>query len=236
LVLSFNATSKPEIVEISGQFRNDFFPYDIRYANIGMNAGFKGSKEIISSQLSTNKILDIPAGGESEDIIVKISVPPIPSFWDPEVIFSSGYRVNGILNFELSDQKLEISNNFIKSMLDLFPKDPLPDLFIPGESSKNSATVQPLLIQVVYPTWPLIVFGILVLMIAGAVITGIIVLRREKIYRVSIDGMQKTYGLRPFSTVVIKDSQDNRVGVFKRGLVKPVSILDKGKTCNIRVM
>lgn len=236
LVLSFDMANRPEMAEIIGQFRNDFYPYDIRSASAGMSSGFKGGKEGILSQLSVDRINDIPAGGLSSDIIVKISVPPIPSPWNPEVIFGSGYQSIGLIKFELKDQQLEISKNFVKAMSELFPNDPLPDLFIPGDQAKSSVTVQPLLIQVVYPVWPILVIGILMLAVIGAVIAGTIILRREKIYRVSVDGMQKPYALRPFGETVIKNSQGERVGILKRGFGKPIHILDKGKTCNVRVM
>ncbi|MGB5158064.1 MAG: hypothetical protein WBN77_11605 [Desulfobacterales bacterium] len=236
LVLSFNAASKPEVAEISGQFRNDFYPYDIRSAIVCMTSGFRGGKEGITSQLSTDKISNIPAGSLSSDILVRISVPPIPSSWSPEVIFGAGYRANGVIRFELKDQRLEISRDFVKTMSDLFPNDPLPDLFVPGEIANNSVTMQPLLIQGIYPIWPTIVIGVLLLLIIGITITGIVVLRREKIYRVSVDGTQKPYGLRPFGKAVIKNSQGERVGMLKRGLGKPVATTDKGKNCNVRVM
>ncbi len=236
LVLSFDAASKPELAEIAGQFRNDFFPYDIRSASIAMTSGFHGGKEGITSQLSTDKISDIPAGGLSADILVRITVPPIPSMWSPEVIFGAGYRSNGIIRFELNDQHLEISKDFVKEMSDIFPNDPLPELFVPGESAKNSVTMQPLLIQVVYPSWPTIVIGVLLLLLIATAISGIVVLRREKVYRVSVDGIQKPYGLRPFAEVVIKNSQGERVGVLKRGFGKPAATMDKGKNCNVRVM
>jgi len=236
LVLSFDAASKPEVAEITGQFRNDFFPYDIRSASVAMTSGFRGGKEGISSKLSTDKISNIPAGGLSADILVQISIPPIPSPWNPEVIFGKGYQASGIIQFELKDQCLEISKDFVKAMSDIFPNDPLPDLFVPGESAKKSLTVQPLIIQVIYPSWPILVIGLLLLLFIGATISGIVVLRREKIYRVSVNGMQKSYGLRPFAEVVIKNSQGERVGVLRRGFGKPAATVDKGKNCNVRVM
>jgi hypothetical protein len=235
LVLSFDAASKPEVAEITGQFRNDFFPYDIRSASIGMSSGFRGGQEGITSSLSKNSISNIPAGGLSSDIMVKISVPPIPSQWSPAVIFGSGYRAYGIIRFELRDQQLEISKDFVKSMSELFPNDPLPDLFVPGESAKASITNQPLLIQVVYPMWPMVIFGIVLLVIIVVVIGGIILLRHEQIYRISVDGVQKTYGLRPFGKAMLKNAQGERVGELRRGFGKPTPVLDKGKTCSVRI-
>jgi hypothetical protein len=236
LVLSFDAANKPESAQIVGQFRNDFFPYDIRSAQVGMSSGFKGGKEGITAHLSTNTISNIPAGGLSQDIKVTISVPPIPSPWSPEVILGSGYKAKGTIQFELKDQELAISKDFVSSMSEIFPGDPLPDLFVPGEYAKSSVTTQPLLIQVVYPSWPTIVVGALLLLVVGGGIAGAVILRREKIYRVSVDGIQKPYGLRPFASVILKNSQGERVGMLKRGLGKPVPVLDKGKSCNVRVV
>ncbi len=236
LVLSFDAASKPEVVEISGQFRNGFFPYDIRSANVAMTSCFRGDREGITSELSTDKISNIPAGGLSSDILIRISVPPIPSLWSPEVIFGTGYQVNGIIRFELTNQHLAISKDFVKEMSEIFPNDPLPDIFVPSEAAKKSVTIQPLLIQVVYPSWLLIVISVLLFLIIGIVIAAIIVLRREKIYRVSVNGTQKPYGLRPFSEAVIRNSQGERVGILKRGLGLHAVIVKKGKNCNVRII
>jgi hypothetical protein len=236
LVLSFDAKRKPDLAEIHGQLRNDFYPYDIRSARVTMSSGFRGGKEGITSQLSTDSLTDIPAGGLSSDLVVKLSVPPVPSIWSPEVILGSGYRSNGMLQFELTDQKLGISPEFVQSMAEIFPNDPLPDLFVPGESARYSVTRQPLLIQVVYPSWPALVLGSLLLALIGGGMTALVVLRREKIYKISVDGMQKTYGLRPFGDAVVKNELGERVGVLKRGIGKPEAEVDKGKSCTIRVM
>ncbi len=236
LVLSFTAAGKPEAVEITGQFRNDFFPFDLRKAGITFSSSFQSDKEGISSSLSTDKLVNIPAEGLSEEVSVKISIPSIPSFWNPEVIFGSGYRVPGRLQFELKDQQLEISKEFVKSMSELFPKDPLPELFVPGESAKNSITVQPLLIQVEYPAWPMFVIGGGIILLSIALLLLMLLFRSEKRYRVSVDGVQKSYGIRPLGSVVIMNASGVRVGIIRRGLGKPNVIRDKGKECNVRLM
>jgi len=235
LLLSFDATEKLENAEIIGQFRNDFFPYDIRSAAATMAAGFHGGKEGITAKISTANIYNIPAGGLSPDITVTISIPSIPSPWNPEVIFGAGYQAKGMIRFELKEQHLEISKDFTKAMSEIFPNDPLPDLFVPGESAKNSVTMQPVLIQVIYPVWPMLVLGLLLFLIIGTVTAGLIFLRREKICRVSIDGVQKSFALRPFAKAVIKNGLGERVGMLQRGFGKPVATADKGKNCILRV-
>lgn len=238
LVLTFSAESKPEVAELIGQFRNDFYPYDIQSAKIEIDTeDFKDNGHgKITAELSTKEVASIPAGGLSSDINVKIKIPAIPSPWNPEVIFGNGYTTRGVIQFELEDQQLVISKDFTQAMSKLFPSDPLPDLFVPGESAKKSVTHQAVIIRVNYPGWPLLVLATLGLVLAGVIFGGIVVMRREKIFRVSVDGVQKSYGLKPFSELVIKDQQGTRVGVLKRGLGQVVPALDKGKTNSVRVM
>jgi hypothetical protein len=141
-----------------------------------------------------------------------------------------------VIRFELDEQQLTISKDFSKAMAELFPKDPLPDLFIPGDSAKKSVTTQALVIEVQYPSWPLLVLGGLALALLGGLVGAIMLFRSERIFRVSIDGTQKTFGLRPFAEAVIKNAQGERVGVLKRGMGQASAVLDKGKTCAVRVM
>lgn len=238
LLLTFSAENKPETVELIGQFRNDFYPYDIQSAEINIDTeGFKAvGKANITAELSTKKVSNILAGGLSSDISVRIKVPATPSPWSPDVIFGNGYTSQGVVLLRLGDQKLAISSEFTKSMSDLFPHDPLPDLFVPGESAKKSVTRQAIIIRANYPAWPLIVLATLGSIISSGIIGGLVIMRREKVFRVSIDGTQKSLGLRPFSQAIIKDQQGNRVGVVKRSLGHALLVMDKGKTNSVRVL
>jgi hypothetical protein len=237
LVMTFAADSKPETAELIGQFRNDFYPHDIQSARVGIDTrGFAAQgKDKIGVSLSTTQISSIPAGALSPEVKVKIQVPAIPSSMDPEVIFGSGYKSRGVIRFELDDQKLALSKDFTKEMAELFPGDPLPDLFVPGESARKSLTTQNLIIEVEYPSWPLLVAAALTFLLAGGLVGGMLMARHEKIYRVSVDGNQKTYGLRPFAEVVLKNPAGERVGVLKRGFGKPSFMLDKGKNSIVRI-
>lgn len=238
ILLTFSADSKPEVAELIGHFRNDFYPYDIESAKVDIDTEDFNDQAHgkITAELSTQKVSNIPASGLSPDITVKIRIPAIRSPWDAEVIFGSGYTSRGAILFKLQDQKLAISKDFTRSMSTLFPRDPLPDLFVPGESAKESVTRQDLIIRVNYPGWPLFVLATLGLMLAGGVFGALMIMWREKIFRVAVDGAQKSYGLKPFSEVVIKDQQGARVGVLKRGLVHALPVMDKGKANSVRVM
>ncbi|MCX8519081.1 MAG: hypothetical protein ORN21_02965, partial [Methylophilaceae bacterium] len=128
------------------------------------------------------------------------------------------------------------SNDFSKSMASLFPNDPLPDLFVPGKAAEKSVTTQNLLIEVDYPSGILLLLAALVPAAIGLLAWLVITIKKEKIFAVSVDGHPKSYAMRPFTELIIKNQQGERVGKLKRRLGKPVATIDKGKHCSIRVM
>ncbi len=238
LLLGFDAKTTPGAVDITGRFINDFYPYDIVSADLAMAFGFSNNNKGIYAKLSTDHIENIISGKQSSDVTVRVTVPPVPSPWSPDVIFGSGYRSKGLIRFELKNQKLALSNEFRSLMHELFPDDPLPDLFIPGPSSHSSVTHQPLLVQVTYPSWPLVVVGFMVFAILGGLVGGGVLFSREKMYHVSVDGVRKNFGLRPFHQADIINSSGEKIGVIKRGIIKPEIVLDKEKASqsNVRLM
>lgn len=239
LILTIAGSSKAETARLNGNLRNDFFPYDIKSAIVSLEtAGFKQNdgKSGLKTRLSDVGSLKVGAGETSKPLVIDLQIPPLPSMFDPEVIFGNGYRIAGVLRFRLADQKLGVSPKFVSSMNDLFPKDPLPDLFVPGESSERSVTEQPLIIQVEYPTWPLLVAVLAGLLLLGVVATPLFLMARVTKYKVIVDGHERTYALKPFATVEIRNMQGDRVGVLKRGFGRPDAIKDeKHKAVSIRV-
>lgn len=234
LVLTFSATNSPSSAEIIGRFRNDFYPYDIRSASVGLQAAFRNGQGITTA-LSSNHIDDIVAGGVSPKVTVRIGIPPIPSEWSPQVIFGNGRNIPGLIRLSLTNQQLAIARPFAASMAQIFPQDPLPDLFVPGPSARQSVSDQPLLIVVQYPATPLIVLLVGAALLLAGLIGGGIALRREKIYPVSVDGVRKNYTLRPFTQIVLRNAQGERIGTLSRGLGAPRASLDKGRNAQIRI-
>lgn len=234
LILTFSATSRPSSAEIIGRFRDDFYPYDIRSAAVGLQAAFRNGQGITTA-LSVNHVDDIVAGGVSPKVTVRIGIPPIPSEWSPQVIFGNGRDIPGLIRLTLSDQQLAIAKPFAASMAQIFPHDPLPDLFVPGPSARRSVTDQPLLIVVEYPATPLIVLVGAALLLLAALFGGGMALRREKNYRVTIDGVQKNYALRPFGQVPLRNAQGETIGTLRRGLGAPTASLNKGKQAQVRI-
>lgn len=230
LVLEFDSASKPEVAVINGVFRNDFFPYDIHSADVSMDVTFRGESHGIQAEIEPRKLATLPTGKQTSAVTVKIGIPPLPSMWShPEIIFKSGYHVQAIMKFTLGNQRLQLSPDFLERMNKLFPGDPLPEIFVPGEAAKQSVTSRPLLVKVEYPVWPLVVLALL----ASTVILGGLLLltafTRAKKFTVVVDGMQKTYTLKAFGKCSLYTDRGERIGTLKRGLGKPNARLEEGR-------
>lgn len=237
LVLQFDSSSKPEVAVIYGQFRNDFFPYDIRSADVSLAVMFRGTSHGIQSAIEPRTLVSVPAGRQTPMVAVKIAIPPLPSMWShPEIIFKSGYQAQANMEFTLADQKLQLSRDFVQRMDKLFPGDPLPEIFVPGESAKQSVTSRPLVVKVMYPVWPLVVMAFLV----GAVIFGALWLlsavTRAKKFTVVVNGMQRTYSLKAFGKCSLYSDSGNRIGSLERGLGKPAARLEEGCKEQVKIL
>jgi len=233
--IEFSGDSKAHIAQLDGVFRNDFYPYDIKSADIEFGAQFRGERGGIEADIHPEKVANIPAGGQSSPIKIRIAIPPLPSVWEPSVLFGSGHRIPGEMHFKLKEQELTISRAFLDEMGELFPGDPLPDLFVPGVSAKNSTTSRPIIISVNYPTWPLIVVvsGLLVFVVGGLFMLN--ALLRPKKFKVTVDGVQKTYAMKAFATVSVLNGRGELIGNLKRGLGKPSAVLEANSQGSIHV-
>ncbi|PIP08078.1 MAG: hypothetical protein COX52_01435, partial [Syntrophobacterales bacterium CG23_combo_of_CG06-09_8_20_14_all_48_27] len=117
-----------------------------------------------------------------------------------------------------------------------FPGDPLPEIFVPGESAKQSVTSRPLVVKVMYPVWPLVVMAFLI----GAVIFGglwlLSAVTRAKKFTVVVNGMQRTYSLKAFGKCSLYSDSGNRIGSLERGLGKPAARLEEGCKEQVKIL
>lgn len=237
LVLQFDSSSRPETAVINGVFRNDFYPFDIRSADVSMDVKFRGESHGIESGIEPRKLTPLPAGKESAAIAVKIGIPPLPSIWShPEIIIKSGYQAQAIMEFRLANQMLQLSPDFVQRMDKLFPGDPLPEIFVPGESAKQSVTFRPLVVMVEYPVWPLVLLALVALVIIIGGMWLLASITRARKFTVVVDGMQKTYALKAFAECTLYSDIGARIGALKRGLGKPIIRLEKERQEQVRIL
>jgi hypothetical protein len=237
LVLQFDSSSKPEVAVINGVFLNDFYPYDIVSADVSLNVKFYTESHGMQSLIEPRTLTSVSAGKQSDPISVKIGIPPLPGIWShPEIIFKNGYQTQAIMEFKLDNQQLQLSQDFIKLMNGLFPGDPLPEIFVPGNSAKQSTTVKPLIAEVAYPTWPLFVLMVLSLIIIFGFIWLIAVSTKAKKFTIIIDGMQKSYSLKTFGECALYTDRGDRIGTLRRRFGKPLAHLDNGRKEQVKIL
>ena len=137
------------------------------------------------------------------------------------VLLRSGYERQGAIDIRLDDQRLEVSPAFIARMQELFPGDPLPDVFLPTIAAGASVTRVPLLLKVTYPVWPaVVVYGGGLLLLIGLLL-GIALFGNARNVTVLVDSEPRQYRLKPFASVQVIDERAGHVATVKRGLAGP---------------
>ena len=136
----------------------------------------------------------------------------------------------------LYEQQLTLSDQFKQNLQDLFPNDPLSDVFVAPSNIQSSTAIIPVQFRLQYPLWSVMVmmagilFGILLLIFL------FVLLSKSKRYDVLINGSKKqSIQLKPFSTQNIYGENAKIIAVAKRGLSKPtLEILDKDIIITLR--
>lgn len=215
LVLSFDAGTAMRVAQVQGRFENMFNPYRIRSARVSLvtppEIGLQGS-------ISTERLQALDPGQRSDELTLSLGLPPLPSQWSREVLLRSGYERRGAIDVRLDDQRLEVSPAFFMRMQELFPGDPLPDVFLPPVAAGASVTRVPLLLRVTYPVWPaLVVYGGGLLVLVGLLL-GAVLLGGARNVTVLVDSQPHQYRLKPLTSVQVMDERGGHVATVKRGM------------------
>lgn len=223
LLLQVDATTTPQRVSIGGSFRNEFYPYEILGATISarlISGGWVGDLGV--SPTTVEKPI---APGHETQVAVDLPLPAsqFPSLWSPAALVTMGTQVvvPAELHIALDQQRLRVSDDFLKRLGEIFPGDPLPDVFRPPERISASVAVVPVQVQVAYPLYPLIVATVAVLAMISLGIVSISAMTRERRFDVLVNGQVRKLAIRPFATVDIKSSNGSTVATLTRGLGAP---------------
>ena len=176
--------------------------------------------------MSVDRISALAVGAASAPVLVDLQIPPMPSMFALQVLLGREHQLPGVLRFELSQQQLVLAPDFVRTMNELFPGDPLPDLFVPGEQARLSVTDQPVVIQVTYPSWPLLLLlgAVLFVLLLLAVVFWL--LQKSRKYSVSIDGHPFECRLKSFGSAVLRNAQSETIGRLRRRPLQPAAELE----------
>ena len=238
-VLIFDLTAKNVIPEIKlkAELKNNFYPYNIAATKVdaklvlanGQQAPIKISQTQVNLLTQENTKLEfnlpIPA-----DVVVS------PWSWTAFKAMGKKITIPAQVQVTLYEQRLTLSEQFKQNLQDLFPNDPLSDVFVAPSNIQSSTAVIPVQFRLQYPLWSVMVMisGVL-----GSLLLLIFLLAfssKSKRYDVLVNGIKKqTIQLKPFSSQNIYGDNSKIIAVAKRGISKPtLEILDKDIIITLR--
>ncbi|PWB29730.1 hypothetical protein DCO48_21800 [Pseudomonas sp. SDI] len=216
VVLNIDVDGSAKTAVLLGRFENQFNPYQIHSAKVALKLDMPG--EALQSAISIDRIENLEPGARSDELAISLQLPPLPSQWSSEVIFSSGYQRAGAIEVQLSEQQLQISQQFIARMNELFPNDALPDVFIPSNEAGSSATRLPIVLQISYPLGPvLLLLALFILALIGLLLAKSLIAGKKPV-TVMVEGVAQQIPLKPFSSAAVYDDRQNKVATVKRSL------------------
>lgn len=236
IVVDVKASDVLPQIEIKAAFQNLFYPYVISQAR--PTAAIKGAWGSAPVAIKPEQVQQIQPGEEREvSASLPIPMAQVPSPWSPTAISAMGKQVviPAVMEISLSDQRLLLSDAFQNSLKELFPGDPLAEVFLPPESVKSSSASLPLVIRIQYPLLPVVMVMLLgLLLLAAAIGLGVLAGRTAR-YDVIVDGNKRAVAVKAFGTQQVRAADGSVVGTVRRGLGKPrVTEVAEGHTLVVK--
>lgn len=222
LVLDVDAADLVPTVNLQASLQNLFYPYVIRSAKVDAALMADGQRTPVRVGPAAVQGLQ-PGARQPVEVSFMLPMAQVPSAWSAQALAAMGKQVllPMTVEIDLSEQQLALSDDFAGVMRDLFPGDPISEVFTPPESVRASQARVPLLVRIQYPLAPvLLLMGALLAMVAGLAVLGLMS-GRSKRFELMVDGVRRQVVLKPFAALVIKDGEGATVGEVRRGLGKP---------------
>ncbi|MBB3220961.1 hypothetical protein [Pseudoduganella umbonata] len=187
-----SASATPD-ARITWRLENTMYPYTITAADISAQAALAG--EVKPVALQTDSVRNL-APGRPQPLASSLSLPVanLPGKWSMAALSTAGSAqvIPGRIEVRLANQRLELSQAFRQRMAELFPGDPLPDIFTPPARIQHSRAVLPVEVRLQYGAGPLLAaIGGLFAVLAAAGALAVAATRGRKVL-VTVDGEPRT--------------------------------------------
>lgn len=205
--------------KIGWQLENTMYPYTIVSANLSARSTLGGEQRAVT--LASHRIAAL-APGKAQPLgsTLQLPVAQLPGKWSMAALKSAGsaYVLPGTIALHLADQKLALSTGFRERMAELFPGDPLPEIFTPPAQVQASTALLPIEVRVHYGSGPLLAAGggLLALLAAGA--AAAYGWMRPRRALVTVEDEQRTMRGRTGTIQPIYDKAGNEVARLKTTL------------------
>lgn len=222
VVLDVDAANLVPTVTLRASLENLFYPYAIRKAKVDASLGLGVERTKVA--VTPDGVVDLqPGASKSVEVSFTLPMAQVPSPWSPQALAAMGKQIQLplVVEMQLSDQQLAPSSGFTALLNELFPGDPISELFSPPDSVRASTTKVPLLVRIQYPLTPVLALMGAMLLLVGGLVAGLVAVRSSKRYEVMVDGVKRNFVVKPFSVVSVSDAEGKPVGELKRGLGRP---------------
>jgi hypothetical protein len=205
--------------KIAWHLENTMYPYTIVSATLSARSKLGGENRTVT--LGSTQVAGL-APGKPQPLgsTLQLPVAQLPGKWSLAAFKSAGsaYVLPGTIEVHLADQKLALSQGFKARMGELFPGDPLPEIFTPPSQVQASTAVLPIEVRVHYGSGPLVAAGagLLALLAAGA--AAAYGWMRPRRALVTVEDEQRTMHARTGAVQPIYDKAGNEVARLKTTL------------------
>lgn len=219
IILDVEANGLMPKVTLQAKLENLFYPYVIKKAVVESYLISNSDRTLMT--VNPSAVSDLQPG-EKQTVDVSFTLPmaQIPSVWSAQALTAMGKQVILPLTVEmgLKGQQLELSQDFATKLNFLFPGDPISEVFLPPESVQSSQVRVPLVVRIQYPLAPVFAVVFLLLFFLACLVFVGILSQKNKRFEIVVNGNRRIVLLKPFSKIVINDSNGRMVGTIKRGL------------------
>ena len=214
-----DAAAKTPTAHIGWHLENRMYPYTISSAVLTARSHVGGEDRPIT--LGSTKVAALAPGKPAPlASTMQLPVKQLPGNWSMAALKSAGsaYVLPGRIDLQLTEQKLELSQAFRQRMADLFPGDPLPEIFTPPARIQASTAALPLEVRVHYGMAPLLALGAAALALLGAAAATAMAYGRPRKAFVTVEDELRTMQGRAGSTQPIYDKAGQQVAQLKTTL------------------
>lgn len=223
LVFDVRAAEAATRIGIEARLENLFFPYEIVNAQVRAALSLQGGA---TSALHVQPaVISGLAPGALTRVEMELQLPAamVPSPWSMRAIRAMGRQVvvPATILVTLDGQQLRVADSFRATVADLFPGDPLSDVFVPPASIDASSVAIPIQLRVQYPLWPLVAGFLILILSVIAALWFLVLANRPARHEIWVDGRKRSVLLKAFNTLEVKDAEGRPIGRIRRGLGRP---------------
>lgn len=237
IVTGLEALKTGGILSIKGRLNSNYYPQEIKSAKLSIDWADFGKSKVpeLPSKITPASVSNLAPSGVIDNVQIDVQIPPLPSFWSADTLLSNGYELTGVLRITLDELKVSLSPDFERHMNSIFGLGQLPEIFYPDKDIRTAQTLLPVRMTVLYPVWPLALALVGLVLFFAVSIAGIILLNRDKCYKVEVDGHLVNVFAKPFKTKAVYSSKGEKVGDLRGTLIGRPQIKPVNDETDIRV-